>query len=84
MRAILRTKFGGPEVLVIREIPEQPAIQRFILSPARRFGPKSFLDFAECLGSNAASKGGCVPPERLATSDLVLATGGGLSLGSGL
>ena len=42
MRAILRTRFGGPEVLVIREIPEpEPkdghaviAIKAFGLNPA--------------------------------------------------
>src|ERR1700749_3257158 len=38
MRAILRTGFGGPEVLVIREIPEPQPIDGHVVIQVKAFG----------------------------------------------
>src|SRR5262245_64879518 len=38
MRAILRTRFGGPEVLVIREIPEPEPKQGYVVIQIKAFG----------------------------------------------
>ena len=38
MRAILRTEFGGPEVLVIREIPEPEPKEGYAVIQVKAFG----------------------------------------------
>jgi NADPH:quinone reductase-like Zn-dependent oxidoreductase len=38
MRAILRTKFGGPDVLVIREIPEPEPKDGYAVIQVKAFG----------------------------------------------
>jgi NADPH:quinone reductase-like Zn-dependent oxidoreductase len=38
MRAILRTRFGGPEVLVIREIPEPEPKEGYVVIQVKAFG----------------------------------------------
>lgn len=38
MRAILRTRFGGPEVLVIRDIPEPTPIEGHVVIEVKAFG----------------------------------------------
>ncbi|MHC5537103.1 alcohol dehydrogenase catalytic domain-containing protein, partial [Singulisphaera rosea] len=38
MRAILRTEFGGPEVLVIREIPEPEPVEGHAVIEVKAFG----------------------------------------------
>jgi NADPH:quinone reductase-like Zn-dependent oxidoreductase len=38
MRAILRTRFGGPEVLVIREIPEPEPKEGHVVIQVKAFG----------------------------------------------
>src|SRR5271167_4959350 len=38
MRAILRTKFGGPEVLVIREMPEPEPKDGHVVIQVKAFG----------------------------------------------
>ena len=38
MRAILRTRFGGPEVLVIREIPEPEPKEGHVVIQIKAFG----------------------------------------------
>ena len=38
MRAILRTRFGGPEVLVIREIPEPEPKEGHVVIQVKAIG----------------------------------------------